>query len=180
MCIRDRFIDFGRMFFVAGLWLICLCAMLDETSWFRKIMSASVFEPLAKIQYMAYLIHPIVLNIQTYSSDTSLYYGNSVMLYNTLTDLVIIFFFSLILHVIIEQTFINIEGTYLFPRKPSGPKKVAPVAEKKEEAQSPSSMQSLIQRNVLAYDVVIYIYICLLYTSPSPRDGLLSRMPSSA
>ena len=25
-----------------------------------------------------------------------------------------------------------------------------------------------------------YINICLLYTSPSPRDGLLSRMPSSA
>ena len=25
-----------------------------------------------------------------------------------------------------------------------------------------------------------YIKICLLYTSPSPRDGLLSRMPSSA
>ena len=24
------------------------------------------------------------------------------------------------------------------------------------------------------------IWICLLYTSPSPRDGLLSRMPSSA
>ena len=23
-------------------------------------------------------------------------------------------------------------------------------------------------------------YICLLYTAPSPRDGLLSRMPSSA
>ena len=25
-----------------------------------------------------------------------------------------------------------------------------------------------------------YIRDCLLYTSPSPRDGLLSRMPSSA
>ena len=25
-----------------------------------------------------------------------------------------------------------------------------------------------------------YSYPCLLYTSPSPRDGLLSRMPSSA
>ena len=25
-----------------------------------------------------------------------------------------------------------------------------------------------------------YYCICLLYTSPSPRDGLLSRMPSSA
>ena len=27
---------------------------------------------------------------------------------------------------------------------------------------------------------VVSIMICLLYTSPSPRDGLLSRMPSSA
>ena len=26
----------------------------------------------------------------------------------------------------------------------------------------------------------IELYPCLLYTSPSPRDGLLSRMPSSA
>ena len=25
-----------------------------------------------------------------------------------------------------------------------------------------------------------WVYDCLLYTSPSPRDGLLSRMPSSA
>ena len=30
-----------------------------------------------------------------------------------------------------------------------------------------------------AYNVSQYI-LCLLYTSPSPRDGLLSRMPSSA
>ena len=35
------------------------------------------------------------------------------------------------------------------------------------------------------YDDGVYIgnalrLVCLLYTSPSPRDGLLSRMPSSA
>ena len=29
-------------------------------------------------------------------------------------------------------------------------------------------------------DVGYNLYVCLLYTSPSPRDGLLSRMPSSA
>ena len=28
--------------------------------------------------------------------------------------------------------------------------------------------------------ILIQTYACLLYTSPSPRDGLLSRMPSSA
>ena len=26
----------------------------------------------------------------------------------------------------------------------------------------------------------VKVRVCLLYTSPSPRDGLLSRMPSSA
>ena len=29
-------------------------------------------------------------------------------------------------------------------------------------------------------ETAVAIRICLLYTSPSPRDGLLSRMPSSA
>ena len=40
----------------------------------------------------------------------------------------------------------------------------------KEEENELTYLQSLTQ----AY------YACLLYTSPSPRDGLLSRMPSSA
>ena len=31
-----------------------------------------------------------------------------------------------------------------------------------------------------AEGLATYNYLCLLYTSPSPRDGLLSRMPSSA
>ena len=34
--------------------------------------------------------------------------------------------------------------------------------------------------NDLYFDSRYDVYICLLYTSPSPRDGLLSRMPSSA
>ena len=32
----------------------------------------------------------------------------------------------------------------------------------------------------VSHDGGSLIFICLLYTSPSPRDGLLSRMPSSA
>ena len=31
-----------------------------------------------------------------------------------------------------------------------------------------------------ALNIVEVCSVCLLYTSPSPRDGLLSRMPSSA
>ena len=34
--------------------------------------------------------------------------------------------------------------------------------------------------NALAQALLFMPFSCLLYTSPSPRDGLLSRMPSSA
>ena len=37
-------------------------------------------------------------------------------------------------------------------------------------------LDTLLNHNYLAD----YLIGCLLYTSPSPRDGLLSRMPSSA
>ena len=33
---------------------------------------------------------------------------------------------------------------------------------------------------VAAFERLDYLYACLLYTSPSPRDATLSRMPSSA
>ena len=34
--------------------------------------------------------------------------------------------------------------------------------------------------SLLSFIILAAMYVCLLYTSPSPRDGLLSRMPSSA
>ena len=42
----------------------------------------------------------------------------------------------------------------------------------KQEKKSKNHSNPILVRSVLG--------ICLLYTSPSPRDGLLSRMPSSA
>ena len=35
-------------------------------------------------------------------------------------------------------------------------------------------------RRVLTGDGTLWLNVCLLYTSPSPRDATLSRMPSSA
>ena len=43
---------------------------------------------------------------------------------------------------------------------------------------TPQALAELHLGDVVYLDGIIYT--CLLYTSPSPRDGLLSRMPSSA
>ena len=47
----------------------------------------------------------------------------------------------------------------------------------------PDEELKLVARALLPAEIVegcTLHYDCLLYTSPSPRDGLLSRMPSSA
>ena len=46
-------------------------------------------------------------------------------------------------------------------------------------ANDPQKMDPNASRETLDHSIM-YIFACLLYTSPSPRDGLLSRMPSSA
>ena len=43
-----------------------------------------------------------------------------------------------------------------------------------------SGLQLLQQAKAQHPGLPVIIMTCLLYTSPSPRDGLLSRMPSSA
>ena len=40
--------------------------------------------------------------------------------------------------------------------------------------------QNLVEKGLAASPISEVLIDCLLYTSPSPRDGLLSRMPSSA
>ena len=45
---------------------------------------------------------------------------------------------------------------------------------------APSPTSSRLHHWLCAHIVSSYTTTCLLYTSPSPRDGLLSRMPSSA
>src|SRR5664279_1837639 len=41
-------------------------------------------------------------------------------------------------------------------------------------------LSSFLSPEARAYVTYRLLHPCLLYTSPSPRDGLLSRMPSSA
>ena len=47
------------------------------------------------------------------------------------------------------------------------------------EDEAAAVLQKLTPREVQHLGTAMYS-VCLLYTSPSPRDGLLSRMPSSA
>ena len=56
---------------------------------------------------------------------------------------------------------------------------LAPIWDRKSSVYF-ANLQSLNEYITSGLDSTKYFETCLLYTSPSPRDGLLSRMPSSA
>ena len=58
-------------------------------------------------------------------------------------------------------------------KRPTGSRKT--LAEDTDSVTIPDEGDSATKKKRLAQHI-----LCLLYTSPSPRDGLLSRMPSSA
>ena len=71
-------------------------------------------------------------------------------------------------------------------RTPSGKKSsetgevYAPEAKIKKLKSTPAGRRKLAAANKKKREATAKGKHCLLYTSPSPRDGLLSRMPSSA
>ena len=61
------------------------------------------------------------------------------------------------------------------------PKKEMGEDDMLDQAYEPTSKSRLSCQIMVSDDLDgLSVYICLLYTSPSPRDGLLSRMPSCA
>ena len=64
--------------------------------------------------------------------------------------------------------------SYLLSPKNPTPEKLTPYESGIFPEEEPS------QRFPVKFYMVAMLYICLLYTSPSPRDAHKSRMPSSA
>ena len=54
------------------------------------------------------------------------------------------------------------------------------LVEQADDGTWPQKSATGLSRTFTAGQLIMPFNICLLYTSPSPRDGLLSRMPSSA
>ena len=74
-------------------------------------------------------------------------------------------------------------NTFILKPSEKDPSCAIRLAELLKEAGLPDGVFNVINGDKEAVDAILNnkdIKACLLYTSPSPRDGLLSRMPSSA
>ena len=72
---------------------------------------------------------------------------------------------------------IKLPGEYRWTRMPA---KTAKEIRASEDHDIIGAVRTRMRRRSAGAAAVAVAEACLLYTSPSPRDGLLSRMPSSA
>ena len=54
------------------------------------------------------------------------------------------------------------------------------VGDGRDRALRPLTFDDFVGQKAAIKNLKVYVEACLLYTSPSPRDATLSRMPSSA
>ena len=118
---------------------------------------------VSKIDANVFRIIPASLNPETYL-------GFAVPGLGLVISVILLFLLGIIASNFIGKSLIK-SGENLLTRVPV----VSPIYNSLKQI-----VQTVAAQKDRAFRDVCLIEYCLLYTSPSPRDGLLSRMPSSA
>jgi len=106
---------FARMFFVFAVSTIILLGVTKNGGPVYQFLGAGFWEPLGKLTFGAYLVHPIILRGVYYSSDqlfhwtiwhySIVYMGTVLISYLTAT----------VLHILVELPFANLVGLMMAP-----------------------------------------------------------------
>ncbi|GBM54713.1 Nose resistant to fluoxetine protein 6 [Araneus ventricosus] len=85
----------------------------------NSILSCSLFVPLSRLTYCAYLIHPVVMNVYYGSTETAVMFTPSFTIYTFLGNICITFVLSTFLSMLFESPFVNLEKAILTRGKAS-------------------------------------------------------------
>lgn len=109
------YVIFARPLFVLGALCFVYPAMVGEAPWVHRILAWYGWTPFAKVTYAAYLVHPVFMNLETYNQDEGQYASWAVISLLGLAYIMLVFALAIILSLIIEFPFINLEKEFLFP-----------------------------------------------------------------
>ena len=119
----SAYATFARMFFVFGVSTIILLGVTKNGGPVYAFLGSGFWEPLGKLTFGAYLVHPIILRGVYYSSDqlfnftmwhySIVYMGTVLISYCT----------AIVLHVLVELPFANLVGLLMAPMLAGKPKR---------------------------------------------------------
>ncbi|GFU45895.1 nose resistant to fluoxetine protein 6 [Nephila pilipes] len=92
-------------------WVIISC-YYGYGGFINSILSWSVFAPLSRLTYCAYLIHPVVMNVYYGSTESAIVFSQSYMIYTFLGNLTITYAISIICSLLFESPIIGLEKIF--------------------------------------------------------------------
>lgn len=112
---KDMYIAFARTGWTLGLALLVYPMLLGEAqmSSLRAVLSHAVFTPLARLTYQAYLCHPILIILSTYTGRYLLYYSDMLFVNNFLGYLLGAYAIALVGYLWMEKPIMNLEARLL-------------------------------------------------------------------
>jgi len=108
---------FNRSMFVFGLGLIILPTFVGRLRLVRNILGSEPFAVLARLNYMVYMVHCLVIFWYLLDSKQSIYANELNLWFMSIGAIVVSFLFAIPATLLFEAPFMNIEKYLLFPAK---------------------------------------------------------------
>ena len=111
------FITFSRTFYVFGLFCVTVCCLLNIPDIIGFIAGWKIWGFIARISFCAYLVHFFVIQRSYFNYRQSNLFSNESLIYWTIADLLISLAVALVLSLLVEIPFMNIEKVVKDRRK---------------------------------------------------------------
>jgi len=134
----------GRVAWGIGIACLMYSCFTAQQSFLNRFFSWSVFGPLARLTFCAYLMHPIILFTYYLNRDHLLHYSNSDLVFWFVGGATISYVVALFVSLLVEKPAMNLEKL-IFPQRRPRPK-LTPGDDLVADAQ-----QSLVQASVMIH-----------------------------
>ena len=103
------FITFSRTFYIFGLFCVTICCLLNIPDVVGFIANWKIWGFIARISFCAYLVHFFVIQRSYFNYRQSNLFSNESLIYWTVADIFITLAVALVLSLLVEIPFMNLE-----------------------------------------------------------------------
>jgi hypothetical protein len=106
-----------RVFFVVGVYLVLLPTFFGRFWFVKSFLESEIFSVLARLNYMVYLIHILVIFWMVLDLRQGIYLNELNIWFLAIGTMVVSFIFAIPFTLLMEAPFLNLEKNIIFPVK---------------------------------------------------------------
>mmetsp|Transcript_27149 Transcript_27149/g.24021 ORF Transcript_27149/g.24021 Transcript_27149/m.24021 type:complete len:217 (-) Transcript_27149:48-698(-) len=104
------FFAFSRFGYVTSIITLMVVILTGKGAWVKWLLTLYIWRPLARLTFIAYLIFPLVIGAGYFATEFRLYANYTRAAISMVSNMVMTYFFSFILFIILEKPIENIKN----------------------------------------------------------------------